>query len=90
MERNKKKKKKRKRDRERKKKEKEKEESWQASSLDLRLSDGWNSSDQEVKFVYSTRAMLQEVLTLPTLANFHPKDCLAVFSTLRGCLTGFL
>ena len=39
-----------------------------------RRSDGRNSSDQEVKFVYSTRAMLQEVEILHTLVYFHPKE----------------
>ena len=31
-----------------------------------------NSSDQEVKFVYSTRVALQEVGILPTLVSFYP------------------
>ena len=34
-------------------------------------SDGRNSSDQEIKSVYSTRAMLQEVGILPTLVSFY-------------------
>ena len=33
--------------------------------------DGWNSLDQEVKFVYSTRATLQEVGILPILVYFY-------------------
>ena len=37
-----------------------------------RCSDGWNSSNQEVKPVYSTSAMLQEVGILPTLVSFYP------------------
>ena len=35
--------------------------------------DGWNSSDQEEKSIYSMRATLQEVGILPTLIYFHPK-----------------
>ena len=35
-------------------------------------SDGRNSSDQEVKHVYSTRVGLQEVGILPTLVSFYP------------------
>ena len=93
MKRNKQKKKKRKekkkRERERTKKEKEKEESRLASSLDLQRSDDRNSLDQEVKSIYLMRATLQEVDTFPTLAYFHSKGCLAVFSSLRGCLAGF-
>ena len=37
-----------------------------------RCSEGWNSSYQEVKSVYSTRAVLQEVGILPTLVSFYP------------------
>ena len=37
-----------------------------------RCSNGQNSSDQEVKSVYSTRAALQEVGILPTLVSFYP------------------
>ena len=37
-----------------------------------RRSDGRNLSDQEVKFVYSTRATLQQVRILPTLVYFPP------------------
>ena len=37
-----------------------------------RRSEGRNSSDQKVKFVYSTRATLQEVGILPTLDYFPP------------------
>ena len=57
-----------------KEKEREGEESererWRKGS---RRSDSQNSSDQEVKTVYSTRATLQEVRILPTLVYFHPK-----------------
>ena len=38
-----------------------------------RRSDGWNWLDQEVKSIYSTRAMLQEVGILPTLVYFYPQ-----------------
>ena len=38
-----------------------------------RHSDNRNSSDQEVKSVYSMRATLQEVEILPTLVYFHHK-----------------
>ena len=34
-------------------------------------SDGRNSSDQEVKSVYSTRAVLQEVRILPALVSLY-------------------
>ena len=68
-----KKQKKRKRERERKKKEKEKGESRRASSPNFRRSDGRNSSDQEVKYIYSMRATLQEVGILPTWVYFHHK-----------------
>ena len=37
-----------------------------------RCSDGQNSSEQEVKSVYYTRATLQEVGILPTLVSFYP------------------
>ena len=37
-----------------------------------RCSDGQNSSDQEVKSVYSIRLALQEVEILPTLVSFYP------------------
>ena len=49
------------------------------SSSDLPLSDGRNLSDQEVKFVYSMRAMLQEVGIPPPLVYFYPKGCLVGF-----------
>ena len=49
------------------------------SSSDLSCSDGRNSLDQEVKFVYSMRAMLQEVGIPPPLLYFHPKGCLVGF-----------
>ena len=51
--------------------------------------DGRSSSGRELKPVYSTRATLQEVGTLPILDYFHPKGCLAVFSTLKGCFARF-
>ena len=80
--------KKRKREREEKRRERrrrkgerkrERKEKTDCSSSDLRRSDGQNSLDQEVKSVYSTRAMLQEVgIPLP-LVYFHPKGCLAGF-----------
>ena len=38
-----------------------------------RCSDARNSSDQEVKFVYSSRATLQEVNIISILVYFHPK-----------------
>ena len=38
-----------------------------------RRSDGRNSSDQEVKSVYSTRTTLQKVGIVSTLVYFHPK-----------------
>ena len=44
--------------------ERERKESW--------CSDDRNSSDQEIKFVYSTRTMLQEIGILPTLVYFSP------------------
>ena len=50
-----------------------------ASPSDLRHSDCQSSSSQELKSVYLTRAMLQEVGILPTLVYFHPKGCLDVF-----------
>ena len=34
--------------------------------------------------------MLQEVGVLPTLDYFHFKGCLAIVSTLRGCLARFV
>ena len=53
-----------KRKRRRRKREKEGEKG-------KRCSDGWNSSDQEAKSVYSTRAALQGVGILPTLVSFY-------------------
>ena len=66
-----------------------------------RCSNVWNSSDQEVKSVYSTRVMLQEVEILPILVNFYPLGycfglilgpCCAMFmiwdgfvADLKGC-----
>ena len=68
VDRNKENKEKKERNKEKKEKEKEVEErkKTDCSSSDLRRSDGWNSSDQEVKSAYSTRAMLQEVEILFT------------------------
>ena len=57
--------------------------------LIYRSSDSQSLSGRELKSVYSTRPMLQEVRILPTWVSFHSKHCLAVFSTLRGCLAGF-
>ena len=56
--------------------------------LIYRSSDGRSSSGRKLKFVYSTRAMLQEVWIFPTLAYFHPTGGLTVFSA-RGCFAGF-
>ena len=49
--------------------------------LIYRRSDNRSSSSRELKSVCTTRAMLQEVGNLVTLAYFHPKGCLVVFST---------
>ena len=57
--------------------------------LIYRCFDSQSSLGQELKSVYSTRARLQEVGTLPILAYFHPKGCLAMFSTLKGCFARF-
>ena len=54
-----------------------------------RHSDGWNSSDQEVKSVYSTRTTLQEVEILPTLVYFASQGLRGCIFTLRGCLAEF-
>ena len=62
-------KKRKKRDR-RRKGERNKRKSAFSSSTRLR-SDGWNSSDQEVKYGYSMRAMLQEAGILPILVYFY-------------------
>ena len=67
-------------------KKRERNEDWETYSSDFRCFDCRSLSDQELKSVYATRATLQEVVILPTLVYFHPKGCLAVFSTLRGCL----
>ena len=56
------------RKKERKREERERERGGKGN----RRSDGWNSSDQEVKSVYSTRDTLQEVGILPTLVYFPP------------------
>ena len=53
----------------RKKREKKVREIWRKGN---RRFDCWNSSDQEVKSVYSMRATLQEVGILPTLVYFPP------------------
>ena len=65
--------------RRKKKRKRKRKEKTACSSFDLRHSDDRNSSDQEVKSVYSTRAMLQEVGILPPLVYFHPKACLVGF-----------
>ena len=58
---------------ERRKKEREREErDRERGGKGNRGFDGRNSSDQEVKFVYSTWAKLQEVRILPTLVYFPP------------------
>ena len=44
-----------------------------ASSSDFRRFNGRSSSGRELKFVYSTRATLQEVKIFHTLGYFHPK-----------------
>ena len=49
------------------------------SSFDLQCFDGRNSSNQEEKFVYSTRSALQKVGIPPPLVYIHPKGCLAGF-----------
>ena len=70
--------KKREREREREGEEREKERRRKGKEC----SEGWNSSDQEVKSVYSTRAVLQEVGILPTLVSFYPLSY--CFSLLLG------
>ena len=65
---------KKKRERKERKKEREREErERERERKGSRRSDGRNSSDQEVKSVYSTRATLQVVGILPTLVYFHHK-----------------
>ena len=64
-------KKERKKNREEKKREREERER-ERGGKGNRLSDGRNSSDQEVKFVYLMRDTLQEVRILPTLLYFPP------------------
>ena len=60
-------------EREEKKREKEGEErEIERRRKGKRSSDGRNLSEQEVKFVYSRRAALQEVGILPTLVSFYP------------------
>ena len=61
---NRKRRKKKKREGEERERERERKEN--------RHSDGRNLSDQEVKSVYSTKAMLQEVGILPALVYFSP------------------
>ena len=51
----------------------ERKEDPTASSSDFRHSDGRISLGRELKFVYSTRVTLQEVVSLPTLVYFHYK-----------------
>ena len=61
-------------EKEKKGREKEREEGRTVrSSSDLRRSDDWSAMGQELKFIYATRATLQEVGILPTLVYFHPK-----------------
>ena len=57
-----------------KERKREKEKKWREKEekKGSRHFDGWNSSDQDVKSVYSTRATLQEVGILPTLVYFPP------------------
>ena len=66
----------RKKERERKERKKEREGEEREKERGRKGSQcfiGRNSSDQEVKSVYSTRVTLQEVGILPTLVYFHPK-----------------
>ena len=66
---------KRKKKRERKERRKEREEEKKGGKRGRKGNlhfDGRNSSDQEVKSVYSTRATLQDVGILPTLVYFPP------------------
>ena len=56
-------------EKEKKEREREKEKKGRKGNL---CSDGRNSSDQEVKLVYSTRVTLQEVEILLTLIYFPP------------------
>ena len=65
--------------RRKKKGKRERKEKTGCSSSDLHHSDDRNSSDQEVKSVYSTRATLQELGILPPLVYFHPKGYLVRF-----------
>ena len=51
----------------------ERKEDPTASSSNFRCSDGRSSSGRELKFIYSTRATLQEVGIQLTLVYFHPK-----------------
>ena len=63
-----------KRERKRRNGERKREKRKSACSFsDRRRSNGQNSSNEEVKFVYSTRSMLQEVGILPTVVYFHLK-----------------
>ena len=52
-----------------------------------------NSSNQEIKYVYSMRATLQEVGILPTLVFFHPKGLFVKYGNaalfLSYALAGF-
>ena len=62
-----------KKEREGKKKEREGEEmKKERRRKGKRCSDDWNSSDQEVKSIYSMRVALREVWILPTLVSFYP------------------
>ena len=51
----------------------ERKEDPTASSSDFRRSDCQSLSSQELKSIYSTRAMLQKVGILFNLVYFHPK-----------------
>ena len=53
-------------EKQRKERERERKKKIGCSSSDLQHSDGRNSSDHEVKSVYLTRTMLQEIEILPT------------------------
>ena len=57
----------------------EMKEDRQLCPLIYRRSNGRSSLGRELKPIYSTRAMLQEVWILPPLVYFHPKRCLAGF-----------
>ena len=62
----------RKREKEKKGREKEGENEVDVPTVGSRLSDGRNSLDLKINFLYSTRATFQEVGILYTLIYFHP------------------